>query len=428
MNKNDAQTLTAGRHYSGFPLAHDTYNALSVASDGQIYYVLSSEDFRIGGYMYRFDPETGESHFIGDLTEMCGEAGKNSIGQGKSHVEFYEMEGKLYFATHVGVYELIDGMDRMYENPPEGLDLYPGGHILAYDIHTGTTEDLALVPHGEGMVSMTMDTDRGHIYGLTWPTGRFIHFDVRKGQLHDLGLVAKQGEAGTPGKDFRTLCRSLVVNPGVGTVYFSLSEGDLLYYHPDVGKIGTMKNVDLRLDYFGRFDPSRPGSMAYHWRKVFWYDRENVVIGVHGNSGYLFRLSPEKEQIELIDRITSLPSKKSGMNDLFSYGYLGFGLGPDSETVYYLTGGPIYENGKRVKGVENIAKGAARGLENLHLVTYHLPSDKYQDHGPVFYEDGSRPTYVNSIAVSEDRVYFLARMVVDGMEVQDLAWVDISSS
>ena len=101
-------------------------------------------------------------------------------------------------------------------------------------------------------------------------------------------------------------------------------------------------------------------------------------------------------------------------------------MGPDEETVYYLTGGPVYENGKRVEGVKDIAKGAAKGLENLHLVTYHLPTASYKDHGPIFYEDGSRPTYVNSIAVSKDRVYFLARMEHDGEEIQDLAWVSIS--
>lgn len=421
----EKKNLIAHRHYSGFPLAHDTYNALSVASDGCIYYVLSSEDFRIGGHVYRYDPHIGESNLIGDLTVLCGEETSNAIGQGKSHVEFFEMGGKLYYSTHVGVYELIDGMDRMYENPPEGLGLYPGGHILAYDMKTGQTEDLALVPHGEGMVSMTMDTDRGQIYGLTWPTGNFIHYDVGAGQLHDLGPVALRGEGGEPGQDFRTLCRSLVVDPRDGAVYFTVSEGDIHFYRPGEGEIRTMPNANLRLDYFGRFDPTRPGSMAYHWRKVFWYNPENVAVGVHGNSGYLFRFSPDEDRVELIERITSLPSQKSGMSDQFSYGYLGYALGPDQETVYYLTGGPIYEDGKRIEGVRDIAKGAARGLENLHLVTFHLPTAKYTDHGAIFYEDGSRPTYVNSIAVTPDRVYFLARMEVDGREIQDLAWVDI---
>jgi hypothetical protein len=109
------------------------------------------------------------------------------------------------------------------------------------------------------------------------------------------------------------------------------------------------------------------------------------------------------------------------MFDQFSYGYLGFQLGPDEETIYYLTGGPIYENGKRVAGAVDIAKGAAKGLENLHLITYHIPSKNYQDHGPIFYDNGDRPLYVNSIAIGNGgEVYALARVTENGNTRTDL--------
>jgi hypothetical protein len=89
--------------------------------------------------------------------------------------------------------------------------------------------------------------------------------------------------------------------------------------------------------------------MGYNWRKIFWHMPEEVAYGVHGNSGYLFRLDPREPKLELVERITSEPSKRSGMFDQFSYGYLGFQPGPDCETIYYLTGGPIYMDGKRIK-------------------------------------------------------------------------------
>ncbi|WP_236973637.1 hypothetical protein [Membranihabitans maritimus] len=413
--------LIATSYYSGFPLAHDTYNALSPASDGKIYYILSSEDLEIGGHFYVYDPQSDKVDFIGDLTEICGEKGNKTIGQGKSHVQFYESRGKLYFSTHVGYYELIDGMDRLPENPPNNFGLYPGGHILSYDMKTGKCEDLVTIPGGEGMVSMTMDTQRGEIFGITWPTGHFVHYNVQNDQLNDLGPVAFKGEGGTPGDDFRVLCRSLVVDPRDGTVYFSNAEGDILYYHPQLTKVQKMEDADLRLDYFGQYDPTRPGSMGYNWRKVFWYPDENVIYGVHGNSGYLFRFSPDNKRVEIVERITSEPSRKSGMYDQFSYGYLGFDLGPDNETIYYLTGGPIYKDGKRIKGVDQIAKGAARGLENLHLITFHIPSGKYIDHGPITYSNGEIPTYVNAIAIGKTgEVYTLARMEHKGSEIQDL--------
>lgn len=414
-------SLIAKRHYSGFAKAHDTYNAISAAGDGKIYYVLSSDSIEVGGQMYVFDPATGQSSLLGDLTEICGEQNGAAIPQGKSHVRFYETDDTLYFATHVGYYQLIDGMDRLPISAPDGYALYPGGHILAYDLKTKSFSRLALLPDGEGMVSMTMDTARKQIYGISWPTGQFIHFNVNTGELKNLGRISGKGEAGTPGDDFRTLCRSLVVDPGDGTVYFSVAEGDILCYHPAKGKVEKLEEVDLRLDYFGAYDPKRPGSMGYNWRKIFWYDKENVAYGVHGNSGYLFRFDPRNKKIEIVDRITSLPSRRSGMFDQFSYGYLGFILGPDQETIYYLTGGPVYENGKRVKGTDTIAKGAARGAENLHLVTFNLTSGTYTDHGSIVYEDGTIPTYVNSIAVGSDRrIYTLARFVHEGKTVEDL--------
>ncbi|HLR31670.1 MAG TPA: hypothetical protein VK074_04235, partial [Fodinibius sp.] len=118
------QNLIAQPYYSGFPGAHDTYNALSTASDGKVYYVLSSEDIEEGGQFYVYDPAKDTISYIGDLTEICGEKGENVISQGKSHVEFYEKDNRLYFSTHVGIYELIDGMDRLPENPPGGYGLY----------------------------------------------------------------------------------------------------------------------------------------------------------------------------------------------------------------------------------------------------------------------------------------------------------------
>ena len=67
------------------------------------------------------------------------------------------------------------------------------------------------------------------------------------------------------------------------------------------------------------------------------------------------------------------------MFDQFSYGYLGFTLEVKTNTLYYLTGAPIYdETGRRVAGKNSTAKGEAKGLENLHLVTYNLTDGKYK--------------------------------------------------
>ncbi len=417
--------LKATAFYSGFPHAHDTYLALSRASDGNIYYILSSEKPDEGGKFYLFNPITQTITLLADLTDACDEKGLRTLAQGKSHVEFYEADGKLYFGTHVGYYEMIDGMERLPQNAPDGLALYPGGHFLAYDLHTGQMQNLGIMPHGEGVLSMSMDVQRKQILALSWPTGYLVHLNLISGEIQNLGLTSHQGEAGKVGTDYRVLCRSILNDPATGKFYFSTAEGDIYCYDPlREGQFYRLEDVHLRLDYFGQFDPTQPGSMGYNWRKVIWNNKEGVAYGIHGNSGYLYKFDPESQSLELIERLTSLPSRRSGMFDQFSYGYLGFQFGPDGETIYYLTGGPIYQAGKRIEGGNQLAKGGAKGLENLHLVTFHIPSGKYTDHGPIFYPDGSIPTYVNSIAIDfQNRVYALARMQTPFGEIQDLIQV-----
>jgi len=410
--------LTARTFNSGFAQSHDTYNGLSAASDGKIYYVLCSQSIDTGAQMFCYDPAADMIRHLGELTEAAGEKGLKAIPQGKSHVWFYESNGKLYFATHVGFYTVKGGRELMGV-PPPGYKPYPGGHFLSYDLATGKFEDLAKAPPGQGILAMTMDTRRGRVYGLTWPNGYFLRYDLASREMKNLGPVSYEGEAGN-GPTYRTLCRSLVVDPDDGSVYFTTADGQILRYRYDKDSIEAIAGEDLRKDYFGTYDPTSPGHMGYNWRQAIWYAPEKAIYAVHGNSGYLFRFDPHVPQVDVLERITSLPSKRSGMFDKFYYGYLGFNLGPDGRTLYYLTGGPIIVNGKRVVA-RNTAQLEAKGEEDLHLVTYDIPTAKYMDHGAIFYPDGGRPSYVNSIAIGKDgSVYALARITRGGETRTDL--------
>lgn len=411
--------IVARVYNSGFPLAHDTYNGMGVGSDGRVYYVLSSEKHDVAGRMYAFDPSSGEIALIGDLTEAAGEKGMQAIAQGKSHVNFVEHDGKLYFSTHIGYYDIIDGMEKAGA-PPPGWKPYRGGHLLAWDMKTGAFESFGLAPEREGILTSNTDGARGRIYGITWPTGYFFRYDIPKKEWKNFGALFRLGENGK-GETYRTLCRSLAIDPRDGDVYFTDGDGVIYRYSYQQDAVGKVAGENMRKDYFGLYDPTSPGHMAYNWRQVVWYEPEGKFYGVHGNSGYLFTFDPRAERIEVIERLTSLPSKRSGMFDQFSYGYLGFTLGPDNHTLYYLTGGPIYVEGKRVAGKESTARGEAKGVEDLHLVTFHIPTRRYTDHGAVFYPNGDRPLYVNSIAVTRDgTVYTLARITEDGRTRTDL--------
>ena len=416
---DSATGLTAKTYNSGFSLAHDTYNGLSAASDGNIYYVLCSQSIDEGGQIYSFNPKTDKIQHLGDLTEICGEKGLKAIVQGKSHVKFAEANGKLYFATHIGYYSMVDGMEKM-GIPPAGYKPYPGGHLIAYDMATGKFDNLAIAPHQEGILTMSMDTKRGLIYGITWPTGYFFRYDLAKKELKDMGPITGEGENGK-GSSFRVICRSIAVNPEDGTAYMTTAEGTILRCRVGQDAFERVEGEDLKKDYFGVFDPSSAGSMGYNWRQIVWCQADKKFYGVHGNSGYLFSFDPGVPRIEVLDRLTSKVSQRTGMFDQFSYGYLGFTLGADGNTLYYLTGGPIFTDGKRVTGKSTTAMGEAKGLENLHLITYDISKSRYQDHGAIFFTDGQRPLYVNSIDVGADStVYTLGRITENGKTRTDL--------
>ena len=97
-------------------------------------------------------------------------------------------------------------------------------------------------------------------------------------------------------------------------------------------------------------------------------------------------------------------------------------------TLYYLTGGPVYVDGKRVTGKRSTGKGEAKGLEDLHLVTYDISTAKYIDHGAIYLRDGQRPLYVNSIALDKKgNVYTLCRINRDGHVHTDLISIPAKS-
>jgi len=411
--------ITAKTYNSGFALGHDSYNAMGAASDGKIYYVLSSESIDQGAKMFCFDPKTQEIKELGDLTEACGEKGSKAIPQGKSHVNFIEANGKLYFGTHVGVYSIVDGRETL-GIPPRGYKSYPGGHLLSYDLRTGKFEDYGPAPSREGVLTFNMDTNRGRLFALTWPSGIFYRYNLATKDQKNFGKMCALGEDGI-GENYRTVCRSIAVDQNDGSAYFTTSEGTILRYDAATDTVVRVEGEDMKKDYFGLYDPTSPGHMGYNWRQTFWRKQDGMIYGVHGNSGYLFCFDPREPRIELLDRITSEPSKRCGMFDQFSYGYLGFALGPDGKTIHYLTGGPIYIDGKRLAGKAKTAMGEAKGLEDLHLVTYNLETGKHTDNGAVFYENGQRPLYVNAIAIGKDgMVYTLPRITENGKTRSDL--------
>jgi hypothetical protein len=400
--------LQAKTYNSHFPAAAgigESYNGMGFASDGKLYYVIDSAAYDVPGQMYSLDPKTGAVAHIADLNTATGQGDVKAVAQGKSHVNFIERDGKLYFSTHLGYYNKDSGVERNAV-PPNGYLSYLGGHFLSYDLRTGRFEPLAIAPRGEGIISFNMDVRRGRLYGITWPTGHFLSFDLMTRQLQDFGGFFAGGESGEVGSTYRAICRRIVVDPRDGSAYFTTGDGSIHRYLYNTNQVETIPGVSLRKDYFGEFDPAKPG-MAYNWRAAVWNPNDNAIYAVNGASGYLFRFDPATRTVEVLERLTSAPSKRIGMADKSGYGYLGLALDTRNNVLYYLTGSPLSPGSRKEEG--------------SHLITYDISNKKYHDHGLIVLDTGEPAGNEQALAVAEDgTVYTLTQINRNGSEEMDL--------
>lgn len=362
-------------HPSGFVRADSNFYSLKAASDGCVYYTLSSHNIDTHARVYRYDPSQDELKLMCDLGEAAGEKGLKTLPQGKSHSPFYELDGWLHFATHYGYFATTN--EREEPAPvPEGYKPYPGGHLMRLNLKTGDVEDLTIAPPEEGIITLNVDAERGRLYGLTWPKGLFLIYDLETGELRSLGPVSRGGEIGR-GDQYFCLVRSFAVDPRDGNVYFTNADGEVLCYRPDTDRVEPFGDIRLNRDILGYWDPHKPGHQGYNWRDILWHEESQCFYGVHPRSGWLFRFEPSTRTLELVERITAEELRRNGRFEPFRYGYLTLQLGPDRETLHYLTStyGLTAEDGRTVR-------------EATHLVTYNLRTGVHTDHGVLRLEDG----------------------------------------
>lgn len=411
------QTIQATSYNSHFPAAAkpgESFNGIGVASNGDMYYVISSDKYNIPGQMYSFDPATKTVTHIAGLNAAVGQGDKKEVAQGKSHVDFMQDGDKLYFTTHLGYYQPTKGgVERLASSAPNGYGPYPGGHFMTYDLKTGKFTSLAMAPGGQGIIAFNMDKRRGRLYGITWPYGDFLTYDLKTKELKNLGTKFHGGEMGKLGSTYRAICRRIALDPLDGSAYFTTGDGNIYRYDYDKQTVNAVKGVNLRKDYFGKWNPSEEG-MAYNWRAAVWVPSEKAIYAINGASGYLFRFDPSVPSVEVLKRLTSVPAKRSGMYGPYNYGYLGLVLGPDGHTLYYMTAAPLPKKREHLRT-------SPKEKDGTHLITYDIATGKYEDHGAIVFQDDAPMHPPQSLAMGLDgTLYTLAFVMNDGKRGIDL--------
>jgi hypothetical protein len=190
------------------------WNGMGMDNQGRIYIGFTSvradkdksEDFVI----FRYDPASGRKDFLGTFIDIAKAAGNYREGEDipKGHTRMIYADGKMYM-TSQPFHDLKWDIS--------SLPMYRGSHLFAYDIASGTWQDLsATLPGGvvtehEGIVSLNILPQEHLLIGLAHPSSNIVLYDYQKKAL--VKVVP-----GIPWALGNPLSREIIVTPS-GNIY-----------------------------------------------------------------------------------------------------------------------------------------------------------------------------------------------------------------
>lgn len=380
----------------GYLAGDSNYHSLTAASNGKLYFSINSHQPEASVRLFSFDPATEKVTLVSDVSAALGVDPAREIGHGKIHTPLMEFEGALYFATHTSQYE---GTLPMIA-PTDGRRPYQGGHFMRLDLASETIEDL--VPSNlpnEGIITMALDPVDRTLYGLTWPSGFLISYNLKTELFRNWGGVQGRGEWGPIGAEWEFICRKLGVDD-MGTIYGSTNSGQIWRFD---------REAQRPVDYYEQLDlDAVPAiqSEAFtlepevhffwrNWRTITWNERTQSFWGLHGGSSQLFEFAPVAGELRSIRPMVPAGGQTGRRNPMRTQ--LGFMLGPQNTLFYLAHAQPIEVSGRRP--VKN----------SVHLLTYVIDTGEFRDHGPILGQDGQRVFFTESIEIGADgHIYTLA--------------------
>ncbi len=378
------------------------WQGMMVASDGNCYFASSTHSASHGAGFHRYDPRTKKHTVLAeDMTIICGEE-NTKTQQGKIHSPIIECDGWLYFSTHLSNYW------------KEGIEKYPGAHIVGYQLATGKFRDLGIVrPRYSVYSAVNVDPVRKKLYVLSVPFldsliktdgSHLFSIDIATGEKKDLGLVTDKKK----GVSFWFFADNK------GNVWFTLwkmheqydfDHGNLYCYRPDKNKIETYKDVlpmGKLIDGTEVTNEKMKRQRAWTWAKA-----------LPGNEKCLFTMGSwggGDERLWIFDPSKNIETGEA-FQDIAPIGstFLQVALGGDS--LYFIQ----YEN---IQFERDSAAESTRDLdpdkfgynENLHLRSISIKkgaSQKISDHGKIVDMEGRALRFSNSMAADDKGHVFM---------------------
>jgi len=179
----------------------------------------------------------------------------------------------------------------------QGYSGYAGGHLLHYTPDHDdrkpiridaecAVEDLGIPVPGDGIYTMAVDRQRGLVYGLTYPTGRFFRYSVADRKFTVLGGVAEHAIPGEKFEKDRNIGRALAVTSD-GNVYGSGEGGALFEFNVASGRLEMLRVTA----------PTVPGRAVYN-RVDCWLPVSDDLLYGGTSDGYLFRFDIKAMRID----------------------------------------------------------------------------------------------------------------------------------
>jgi hypothetical protein len=247
---------------------------------------------------------------------------------------------------------------------------------------------------------MTLDPENDTLYGLTWPTGLLISYDLNEGLLHNWGAVQGRGEWDHLPEDWNFICRRLATD-GQGGLWGSTDTGRIWSFRRGeqrpvhyIDGLNVLHTIPVQESGF-TFE-NEPHYFWNNWRTIAWNPQTESFWGLQGGSTQLFEFAPATGTLRSVRPLRAKGVEPHTRRNPMRT-QLGFMLGPNN-TLFYLAHAPDSS------GLEPTPMDS-----EVHLVTYEIDHDRYTDHGTLVTADGGRILFTESIEIGQDgHIYTVA--------------------
>ncbi len=379
------------------------WQGIKVASDGNCYFGTSTHSGGHGAGFHMYNPKTREHTMIAeDMTLVCGE-GDTDTQQGKIHSPIVELDGWLYFTTHLSNYW------------PEGIEVYTGAHVMGYEMATGRFRDFGIVkPRYSIYSAINVDPDRKMLYVFVNPfqedliknDGSHLYsVDIVTGEKKDLGQVTS-GQRGASFWFFVDYQGNCWFSLWKEHIQYENDRGNLYCYNPEEGKIITYEDVlpeGELIDGTPITDEKQMKSQSWTWAEAL-PGREKCLftMGVWGGGDerlWLFDPSKNIRNGKAFQPVAPIGS--TFLQTALGGERLYFVQYEDLEDERTLTAEFTREDDPDVVGYTT----------DLHLRSVSIDPDgdhTITDHGKIVDQDGRAPRMINSMAADDKgRVYMM---------------------